>query len=137
MLKKLFALFLTFAKIGGITFGGGLTMLPLLTREIVEKKKWVTEEDISNIVTKPNPPIIIKSIVDKFNKTSAQQSISVDIDVTSSDALSIELLDASGNTIDTIANWSEYSLEELKNGIYGIKVKVDENTHASGIISVE
>ena len=46
MLKKLFSLFLTFAKIGGITFGGGLTMLPLLTREIVQKKKWATEEEL-------------------------------------------------------------------------------------------
>ena len=46
MIKKLLSLFLTFAKIGGITFGGGLTMLPLLTREIVEKKKWATEEEL-------------------------------------------------------------------------------------------
>ena len=46
MLKKLFSLFLTFAKIGGITFGGGLTMLPLLTREIVQKKNWATEEEL-------------------------------------------------------------------------------------------
>ena len=46
MLKKLFSLFLTFAKIGGITFGGGLTMLPLLTREIVQKKKCATEEEL-------------------------------------------------------------------------------------------
>lgn len=46
MLKKLLMLFLTFAKIGSMTFGGGLTMLPLLTREIVEKKKWATEEQL-------------------------------------------------------------------------------------------
>lgn len=46
MVKKLLNLFLTFAKIGSITFGGGLTMLPLLTREIVEKKKWATEEEL-------------------------------------------------------------------------------------------
>ena len=46
MLKKLLSLFFTFAKIGGITFGGGLTMLPLLTREIVQKKKWATEEEL-------------------------------------------------------------------------------------------
>ncbi len=46
MFKKLLSLFLTFAKIGGITFGGGLTMLPLLTREIVQKKKWATEEEL-------------------------------------------------------------------------------------------
>ncbi len=46
MVKNLLSLFLTFAKIGSITFGGGLTMLPLLTREIVEKKKWATEEEL-------------------------------------------------------------------------------------------
>ncbi len=46
MVKKLLILFLTFAKIGSITFGGGLTMLPLLTREIVEKRKWATEEQL-------------------------------------------------------------------------------------------
>lgn len=46
MVKKLLSLFLTFAKIGSMTFGGGLTMLPLLTREIVEKKKWATEEEL-------------------------------------------------------------------------------------------
>ena len=46
MLKKLLSLFFTFAKIGGITFGGGLTMLPLLTRELVQKKKWATEEEL-------------------------------------------------------------------------------------------
>lgn len=46
MVKKLLNLFLTFAKIGGITFGGGLTMLPLLTREVCEKRKWATEEEL-------------------------------------------------------------------------------------------
>lgn len=46
MVKKLLQLFLTFVKIGGITFGGGLTMLPLLTKEIVEKRKWATEEQL-------------------------------------------------------------------------------------------
>ncbi len=46
MAKKLLMLFLTFAKIGSITFGGGLTMLPLLTREIVEKRKWATEQEL-------------------------------------------------------------------------------------------
>ena len=46
MVKKLLSLFLTFAKIGVMTFGGGLTMLPLLTKEIVEKKKWAAEEQL-------------------------------------------------------------------------------------------
>lgn len=39
-------LFLTFARIGGLTFGGGYAMLPILQREVVENKKWVTEEEL-------------------------------------------------------------------------------------------
>lgn len=41
-------LFTTFAKIGVCTFGGGLAMLPLLQREVVEKKKWATEEELTD-----------------------------------------------------------------------------------------
>ena len=36
-------LFLTFARIGGLTFGGGYAMLPILQREVAENKKWATE----------------------------------------------------------------------------------------------
>ncbi len=39
-------LFLTFARIGGLTFGGGYAMLPILQKEVVEKKKWATEEEL-------------------------------------------------------------------------------------------
>ena len=39
-------LFFTFFRIGLFTFGGGYAMLPLLQREIVEKKKWATEEEM-------------------------------------------------------------------------------------------
>ena len=41
-------LFLTFAKMGAVTFGGGYAMLPMLQREVVERKKWVTEEEIAD-----------------------------------------------------------------------------------------
>ena len=40
------SLFGTFAKIGVMTFGGGYAMLPLLQREVVEQKKWCTEDDL-------------------------------------------------------------------------------------------
>lgn len=39
-------LFLTFARVGVCTFGGGYAMLPLLQREIVEKRGWATEEEL-------------------------------------------------------------------------------------------
>lgn len=39
-------LFLTFAKVGVMTFGGGYAMLPILQREVVDRKHWATEEEL-------------------------------------------------------------------------------------------
>ena len=41
-------LFLTFAKVGVCTFGGGYAMLPILQREVVERKGWCSEEDLTD-----------------------------------------------------------------------------------------
>ncbi len=41
-------LFLTFARIGGLTFGGGYAMLPILQKEVVENRKWCTEEELTD-----------------------------------------------------------------------------------------
>ena len=38
--------FRTFARMGVLTYGGGYAMLPILEREVVQKKGWVTEEEI-------------------------------------------------------------------------------------------
>jgi len=43
---SLLELFLTFAKIGAVTFGGGYAMLPILERELSDKKKWTTSDDL-------------------------------------------------------------------------------------------
>ena len=47
-MNKYLDLFLTFAKIGTFTFGGGYSMLPMIQREIVEHKQWATNEEIVN-----------------------------------------------------------------------------------------
>lgn len=39
-------LFVTFAKVGAMTFGGGYAMLPILQREVVDNKGWATEEEL-------------------------------------------------------------------------------------------
>ncbi|MBQ0083610.1 MAG: chromate transporter [Clostridiales bacterium] len=49
-MKKCLALFWTFFKIGAFTFGGGYAMIPLISREVAENKKWITDEDILEIV---------------------------------------------------------------------------------------
>ncbi len=45
-MKILFEMFLTFAKVGVMTFGGGYAMLPILQREVVDNKGWATEEEL-------------------------------------------------------------------------------------------
>ncbi len=43
---KLLSLFLSFAKVGVMTFGGGYAMIPILEREIVENRKWASSEEM-------------------------------------------------------------------------------------------
>ena len=45
-MKLLGQLYWAFLRIGGLTFGGGLTMLPMLKFELVEKKNWITEDEL-------------------------------------------------------------------------------------------
>lgn len=45
-MKLLFDLFIIFARIGGFTFGGGYAMLPMLQKEIVENRKWATQDEL-------------------------------------------------------------------------------------------
>ena len=48
LFKKFADLFLTFAKIGVCTFGGGYAMLPILQRELVDSRGWATEEQLAD-----------------------------------------------------------------------------------------
>jgi chromate transporter len=48
-LYSLAKLFWVFFKVGSFTFGGGYAMLPLIQKEVVEKQKWVNEEEIVDI----------------------------------------------------------------------------------------
>jgi chromate transporter len=43
-------LFLTFLKIGALTFGGGYAMMPIMRKEVVEKKNWADDDDILKIL---------------------------------------------------------------------------------------
>ena len=47
-MRELWDMFLAFARIGGLTFGGGYAMLPMLQRGVVEKHHWATEEELAD-----------------------------------------------------------------------------------------
>ena len=48
-MKELLSLLLTFARIGAFTFGGGYAMISLIEHTCVEKKKWITHEEMMEI----------------------------------------------------------------------------------------
>ena len=45
-LKQFLELYFAFVKIGAFTFGGGLAMMPIMQRELIEKRGWVTEDEL-------------------------------------------------------------------------------------------
>lgn len=49
-IKKIILLFSSFIRIGTFTFGGGYAMIPLIQKEVVEKRKWITDEEILEII---------------------------------------------------------------------------------------
>lgn len=49
-MSELLKIFLTFFKIGFIAFGGGYAVAPLLQKECVEHRKWITNEELTDIM---------------------------------------------------------------------------------------
>ncbi len=45
-MNQLLELYWTFVKIGCVTFGGGYAMLPILERELVDKRQWTTMDEL-------------------------------------------------------------------------------------------
>jgi len=47
---SLFGIFLSFLKIGAFTFGGGWAMVPLIRKQLVERKRWLEESEFIDIL---------------------------------------------------------------------------------------
>ena len=45
-MNQLLDLYWTFVRIGSVTFGGGYAMLPILERELVDKRQWTTMDEL-------------------------------------------------------------------------------------------
>jgi len=50
-MRILIELFISFMRIGGFTFGGGYAMLPLIQKEIVERRGWASDEEVLDYFT--------------------------------------------------------------------------------------
>lgn len=47
--RQLAEIFLSFLRIGPVTFGGGYAMIPLIEREVVKRRGWISEREIAEI----------------------------------------------------------------------------------------
>ena len=65
-MKKYLQLFLSFFKIGAFTIGGGYVMIPLIEKEVVERRRWIGREEFAEMLTLAQSapgPISINSAV--------------------------------------------------------------------------
>jgi chromate transporter len=49
--STIISLFLTFMKIGALTFGGGYAMISIIEREVVEKNRWISQTEMFDILS--------------------------------------------------------------------------------------
>ncbi len=63
-INKLLDLYLTFCKIGAVTFGGGVAMIPILERELIDKRNWMSSEEMMDYyaISQSTPGIIAVNV---------------------------------------------------------------------------
>lgn len=119
-MKTILKLFLAFARIGLFTFGGGYAMLPMIQREIVETRKWATEEEIMNYyaVGQCTPGVIAVNTATFVGRKVAgiKGAISATLGVIFPSVVIITVIAA------FIRNFLEY--EAVSNALAGINVAV-------------
>ena len=49
-MAELLKIFYSFFKIGLFTFGGGFAMIPLIEREVIERRRWIAKEDFVDML---------------------------------------------------------------------------------------
>ena len=119
-MKTILKLFLAFARRGLFTFGGGYAMLPMIQREIVETRKWATEEEIMNYyaVGQCTPGVIAVNTATFVGRKVAgiKGAISATLGVIFPSVVIITVIAA------FIRNFLEY--EAVSNALAGINVAV-------------
>ena len=63
-MKTYWELIISFFKTGLFTFGGGLAMLPIIKAEVVDRRKWITEDELFDFyaISQCTPGIIIVNV---------------------------------------------------------------------------
>ena len=120
MLHDILSLFLIFFKIGAFTFGGGYAMIPILEREFVTKRNWITDEEMLNFVAigQSTPGIIAVNMATfiGYRKGKFWGSLSATLGVITPSIIIITILAA------FLSNFSEYIY--VQKALAGINIAV-------------
>lgn len=119
-MSELLELFLTFAKIGAFTFGGGYAMLPMLQKEVVEKKHWATDEEILDYyaVGQCTPGVIFVNTATfiGYTRKGILGGIIATLGVVTPSIIIISLI------ATLLSNFSE--IEAVQHALHGIRIAV-------------
>ena len=120
LLPRLAELYLAFFRTGIFTFGGGLAMMPMLQKELIEKKHWLTEEDLIDYyaIGQSTPGIIAVNVATfvGYRQAGVLGAIVATLGIISPSIIIITIL---AGTINSI---SEYS--RVQAALKGINVAV-------------
>ena len=119
-LKLLGSLFLSFAKIGVMTFGGGYAMLPMFQRELAEHRGWTTEEELTDYYAlsqcTPGPIAVNTATFVGYKLSGVTGGVAATLGVVFPSLVIITIIAA------VLQNFAEFSV--VKNAFAGIRVCV-------------
>ena len=119
-MRLLLDLFLVFAKIGAFTFGGGYAMLSVISDNCVEKKQWITAEDMMNITviaeTTPGPISVNCATFTGYRQAGIPGAIAATLGLVTPAFLIIYLISL------FLDKFMEYQI--VANAFFGIKIGV-------------
>ena len=125
--KDLTKMFFVFVKVGAVTFGGGLAMLPILERELAEKRKWTTKEDLMDYyaIAQITPGIIAVNVATflGYNHYGVFGGIITTLGVVTPSIIVISVIAAFLGTIDHIPQ-VQYALAGMNIAVAAMLTKV-------------
>ena len=116
VLRDLLELFLTFFKIGSVTFGGGMAMLPILDRELSDKRKWTTSEELLDYyaISQSTPGVIAVNVATfiGFKRRKIAGGIAATLGVVTPSVIIISIIAAFISNFEQIA-WVQKALRGI------------------------
>ena len=123
---QLLPLFVSFLKIGAFTFGGGYAMIPLIQKEAADRHKWMTDEEIMEIVaiaeSTPGPIAVNAATFTGYHAAGVPGAVLAPIGVVMPAFLVIAAV-SSALTLVSGNQWVKWAFSGVRAGVLALIVK--------------